>query len=61
MVKGVNKGSSWTTDPLLLKGSGVQVLVMSGPLVMWLGVGTRLWFQVQPEVKVLSSGHASAA
>ena len=28
MVRGVNIGPPWTTDRLLVKGSGVQVLVM---------------------------------
>lgn len=59
MVKGRQHPSSWTTDSLLLKGSGVQVPVMSRTSCSagWgTGFGPR-----EAEGHLVSSAHASAA
>lgn len=59
VVRGINTGSFWTKNPLKGAHSGVQ---SSYVLVVWLeGVGVRLRFWVQQEVKVLSSAHAWTA
>lgn len=52
----------WSMDHLLLRGSGVQVPVCPGPLVLCgCGRGYTRWFQVQLKSNVLSSAHASGA
>lgn len=56
MAQGRQHGPSWAADPLLPKGSGVRVPVVSGPLVPCVRGGRETLVPGAAEVPILSCG-----